>query len=84
LACYLDLLDLNLIASSIISSVIVFSILILQLIRSNVITEYLKVLLEDRKNSKILVLKFRVELVKEITKTEVFINIDKICCVNEI
>jgi hypothetical protein len=48
------------------------------------ITEYLEVLLEDRKNSKMLVPEFRVELAKEITKTEVFINVGKICHANEI
>jgi hypothetical protein len=58
--------------------------LILQLTRSNIIAEYLEVLLEDRKNSKILALKFRVELTKEIAEIEVFINIGKICCVNKI
>jgi hypothetical protein len=31
-----------------------------------------------------LALEFEVELVKEITKTEIFINISEICCVNEI
>ena len=67
-----------------ISSVIIFSMLVLQLTRSNVIAEYLEVLLKDRKNSKILALEFKVELVKEITETEIFINIDEICYVNKI
>jgi hypothetical protein len=49
-----------------------------------VITEYLEVFLEDRKDSKMLALKFGVELAKEITETEIFINVSKICCVNEI
>jgi hypothetical protein len=49
-----------------------------------VIAEYLEVLLEDRKNSKMLAPEFRVELAKEITKTEVFIDVGEICCANKI
>ena len=81
---YLSLLDLNLVVSSMISSITVFSMLVLQLTRSNIITEHLEVLLEDRKNSKMLASEFKVELAKEITETEVFINVGEICCVNEI
>jgi hypothetical protein len=48
------------------------------------IAEYLKVLLKDRENSKILIIKLEVQLSKEITEVEFFINISKISSLNEI
>jgi hypothetical protein len=49
-----------------------------------VVAEHLKVLLEDRKNGKMLATKLEVQLFKEITEAEFFIDMSKISSLNEI
>jgi hypothetical protein len=49
-----------------------------------VIAEHLKVLLEKRKDGKILAIKLGVQLSKEITEVEFFVNSSKISSLNEI
>ena len=48
------------------------------------IAEYLKVLFKNRKDSKMLAMKLEVQLSKEITEVEFFINLSKISSLNEI